>query len=116
MCSTVTWRIIMTISNVDVSHLLGELKCIKSGRLGDLRAEYFKFSYHKLNVLLSLCFLLYFLHLPLSMIVIFNKCIQTLEKTIKVSIAFYNYVFQHFPVTFQITVYDCEMLKFADIF
>ena len=72
----------MTISSVDVSHLIGQLKCGKAAGSDDLYAEYFKFAHHKLNVLLSLCFTLFFTHfyMPSSMIetaivpIVKNKC------------------------------------------
>ena len=52
----------MTISSVDVSHLISQLKCGKAAGSDDLCAEYFKIAHHKLNVLLSLCFTLFFSH------------------------------------------------------
>ena len=52
----------MTISSVDVSHLIGQSKCGKAAGSDDLCAEYFKFFHHKLNVLLSLCLTLFFTH------------------------------------------------------
>ena len=58
----------MTISSVDVSHLIGLLKCGKAAGSDDLCAEYFKFA--QLNVLLSLCITPFFTHssMPSSMI------------------------------------------------
>ena len=50
----------MTISSVDVSHLIWQLKCGKAAGSDDLCAEYFKSAHHKMNVLLSLCFILFF--------------------------------------------------------
>ena len=50
----------MTISSVDVSHLIGQLKCGIAAGSDDLCADYCKFAHHKLNVLLSLCFTLFF--------------------------------------------------------
>ena len=72
----------MTISSVDVSHLISQLKCGKAAGSDDLCAEYFNFAHHKLNVLLSLCFTLFFSHsyMPSSMIetiivpIVKNKC------------------------------------------
>ena len=60
----------MTICSVDVSHLIGQMKCGKAAGSDDMCAEYFKFAHHKLNVLLSLCFTLFFTHshMPSSMI------------------------------------------------
>ena len=53
----------MTISSVDVSHLIGLLlKCDNAAWSKDLCAEYYKFTHLELNVLLSLCFKL-FLHI-----------------------------------------------------
>ena len=50
----------MTISSVNVSHLIDQLKCGKAAGSNDSCAEYLKFAHHKLNVLLSLCFTLFF--------------------------------------------------------
>ena len=60
----------MTISSVDLSHLIWQLKCSKAAGSDDLCAKYFKFVHHKMNVLLSLCFILFFTHsyMPSSMI------------------------------------------------
>ena len=46
------------------------MKCGKAAGSDDLCAKYFKFAHHKLNVLLSLCFTLFFTHsyMPSSMI------------------------------------------------
>ena len=72
----------MTISSVDVVHLIGQLKFGKAAGSDDLCVEYFQFAHHKLNVLLSLCFTLFFTHsyMPSSMIetiivpIVKNKC------------------------------------------
>ena len=56
----------MTISSVDVSLLIGQLKCGKAAGSDDLCAEYLKFAHHKLNVLLSSCFTLFFTHSYMS--------------------------------------------------
>ena len=56
----------MIISSVNVSHLIGQLKCGKAVGSDDLCAEYFNFAHHKLNVLLSLCFTLFFTHSYMS--------------------------------------------------
>ena len=56
----------MTNSTVNVSHLIGQLKCGKAAGSDDLCAAYFKFVHHKLNVLLSLCFTLFFTHSYMS--------------------------------------------------
>ena len=72
----------MTISSVDVSYLIGQLKCDKAAGSYDLCAEYYKFTHLKLNVLLSLCFKLFFTHsyMHSSMIetiivsIVKNKC------------------------------------------
>ena len=67
----------MTISTVDVSHLIRQLKCVKAAESDDLCAEYFKFAHSKLHVLLSMYFTLFFIHSYL--------CLSTIE-TIIVSI------------------------------
>ena len=41
----------MTISSVDVRHLIDQLKCGKTAGSDELCAEYFKFAHHKFNVL-----------------------------------------------------------------
>ena len=37
----------MTISSVDVSHLIDRLKCSKAAGSDDLCVEYFQFAHHK---------------------------------------------------------------------
>ena len=72
----------MTISGVDVRHLIGQLKCGKAAGSDELCAKYFMFDHHKFNVLLSLCFTLIFTHsyMPSSVIetiivhIVQNKC------------------------------------------
>ena len=48
----------MTVTRIDVSHLISQLKCGKAAGSDNMCAEYFKFSHDKLNVLLSMCFTL----------------------------------------------------------
>ena len=60
----------ITISSVDVSHLIGQLKCGKAAGSYNSCAEYFKFAHHNLYVLLSLC-LLCFLHISKCVLVFF---------------------------------------------
>ena len=58
------------------------MKCRKAAGSDDLCAEYFKFAYNKLHILLSMCFTLFFTHsyLPAPMIetiivlIVKNKC------------------------------------------
>ena len=47
----------MTVSAMDVSNLISQLKCGKAAGSDDLCAEYFKFAHDKLHALLSMCFL-----------------------------------------------------------
>ena len=60
----------MTVSCVDISHLISQLKCGKAAGSNDLCAEYFKFAHSKLHILLSMCYSLFFTHsyLPAPMI------------------------------------------------
>ena len=60
----------MTVSRFNVSHLISQLKCGKVAGSDNLCDEYFNFCHDKLNVLLLLCFTMYFTHsyLPSSMI------------------------------------------------
>ena len=58
----------LTISSVDVSHLIGQFTCGKAAGSDDLCADYFKFAHHKLNVLLSLYFTLFFYTFPYAFI------------------------------------------------
>ena len=50
----------MTVSTFDVRHLINQLKCGKAAGSDNLCAEYFRFSHDELNVLLSMCFTLFF--------------------------------------------------------
>ena len=53
----------MTVSCVDISHLISQLKCGKAAGSDDLCAECFKFAHNKLlHILLSMCFTLFFTH------------------------------------------------------
>ena len=52
----------MTVSCVDISHLISHLKCGIAAGSDDLCAEYFKFAHNKLHILLALCFTLFFTH------------------------------------------------------
>ena len=52
----------MTVSCVDISHLISQLKCGKAAGSDDLCAEYFKFVHNRLHILLSMCFTLFFTH------------------------------------------------------
>ena len=60
----------MTVSCVDISHLISQIKCGKAAGSDDLCAEYFKLSHNKLHILLFMCFTLFFIHsyLPAPMI------------------------------------------------
>ena len=60
----------MTVSCIDISNLISQLKCGKAAGSDDLCAEYFKFAHNKLHILLSMCFTLFFTHsyLPATMI------------------------------------------------
>ena len=60
----------MTVSCIDISNLISQLKCGKAAGSDDLCAEYFKFAHSKLHILLSMCFTLFFTHsyLPAPMI------------------------------------------------
>ena len=51
----------MTVSCIDISNLISQLKCGKAAGSDDLRAEYFKFAHNKLHILLSMCFTLFLL-------------------------------------------------------
>ena len=46
----------ITVSCVDISYLISQLKCGKAAGSDDLCAEYFKFAHNKLHILLSVCF------------------------------------------------------------
>ena len=52
----------MTVSCIDISNLISQLKCGKAAGSDDLCAEYFKFAHNKLHILLSMCFTLFFTH------------------------------------------------------
>ena len=72
----------MTVSCIDISNLISQLKCGKAAGSNDLCAEYFKFAHNQLHILLSMCFTLFFTHsyLPATMIetiivpIVKNKC------------------------------------------
>ena len=72
----------MTVSCIDISNLISQLKCGKAAGSDDLCAEYFKFAHNKLHILLPICFTLFFTHsyLPAPMIetiivpIVKNKC------------------------------------------
>ena len=52
----------MTVSCIDISNLISQLKCEKAAGSDDLCAEYFKFAHNKLHILLFMCFTLFFTH------------------------------------------------------
>ena len=56
----------MTVSGIDISNLISQLKYGKAAGSDDLCAEYFKFAHNKLHILLSMCFTLFFTHSYLS--------------------------------------------------
>ena len=72
----------MTVSCIDISNLISQLKCGKAAGSDDLCAEYFKFDHKKLHILLFMCFTLFFTHsyLRVPMIetiivpIVKNKC------------------------------------------
>ena len=50
----------MTVSGVEISQLISQLKCGKAAGSDHLCSEYFKFAYNKLHILLFMCFTLLF--------------------------------------------------------
>ena len=74
----------MTISSVDVSYLIGQLKGGKAAGSDDLCAEYFKFAHHKLNVLLSLCFALFFTHSYMSLLMIETIIVPIVKTSVEI--------------------------------
>ena len=52
----------MTVSCIDISNLISQLKCGKAAGSDNLCAEYFKLAHNKLHILLSMCFTLFFTH------------------------------------------------------